>query len=82
MSGQRLELLVVEENNGKKYYTKAGVAFPNKIGGYNCKVKPGLAVIGEFLLLPPRDKAGAVPAQRAPQQSFDDSNPEDFDRAL
>ncbi|MBS7701667.1 hypothetical protein [Chelatococcus sp. YT9] len=55
-------ILVAREytnSNGevKTEWTRVGVAFPNKKDGFNCKVSEGLALTGDFVILPRTDRA-------------------------
>jgi hypothetical protein len=56
-------IIVPEEWEDKKtgelktQYHRVGVAFQNKAGGFNCKVPNGLALTGEFIILPRKDRA-------------------------
>lgn len=54
-------LVVREYSDGegevKTEWLRAGVAFENKQGGFNCKIPPGLALTGDFLILPRRERS-------------------------
>ena len=43
----------------KTAYHRAGVAFQNKQGGFNCKVPKGMALTGEFIILPRKERSAA-----------------------
>lgn len=47
------------DGNGeeKTFYHRAGVAFSNKAGGFNGRLPAGLALTGEFIVMPRRDRA-------------------------
>lgn len=54
-------LIAREYTNGngevKTEWLRLGVAFPNKQGGFNCKVAEGAALTGAFVILPRKDRA-------------------------
>lgn len=55
-------IIVSEEyttGNGevKTKYTTVGVAFANKIGGFNCEPIPGISLTGRFFIAPRRERA-------------------------
>jgi hypothetical protein len=64
MSGERLDALSVRESNGKSYFTRIGVAFPNRNGdGYSVLLDAMPAPTeGQFKILlktpQPRDNGG------------------------
>lgn len=71
MAGERLDILTVSEGkpdeNGEvqKYWNRAGVAFPNKLGGYNLVINPGTALFGDnIVMVPPRDRDEDAPKAR------------------
>ena len=53
----RLEAFTVrkDDNGGKGFWVRVGVAFPNKLGGWNVKLD-ALPVNGELVLMPPKPK--------------------------
>lgn len=53
----RLEAFTVrkDDNNSKGFWTRVGVAFANKSGGWNIKLD-ALPVNGEIVLMPPKPK--------------------------
>ena len=54
---ERLEAFTVrkDEQSGKSYWTKLGVAFPTKNGGWSIKLD-AMPVNGEIMLMPPKAK--------------------------
>ena len=74
----RLDALCVEESNGKSYFTKIGVAFANRNGGYTVKLRAMPAPTeGEFkiLLVEPKERAPGTGATRQPATADDDYAP-------
>lgn len=80
---ERLDALSARESNGKSYFTKIGVAFPNKDGkGWSILLDAIPAPTeGQFKImlrepLPPRDGQGGSTTQRfsqsAPVDDLDD----------
>lgn len=63
MSNKPFNVISVREytdkNSGevRKQYTTVGVAFPVKDGGFSLKIHEGLAISGEALILPRKDRA-------------------------
>ena len=47
------------DGNGeeKTFFHRVGTGFPNKAGGMNCVVPPGIALSGEFTILPRKTRA-------------------------
>lgn len=41
----------------KTQYHRVGVAFQNKQGGFNCKLPQGIALTGDFIILPRKERA-------------------------
>ena len=41
----------------KTEWMRVGVAFPNKKDGFNCKVAEGIALTGDFVILPRTERA-------------------------
>lgn len=78
MSSGRLDVLVVRESNGKSFWTKVGVAFPNRSGeGYTVKLD-ALPINGELKLMPPREPRGSQPAREPEGDGWGDAKePED-----
>jgi hypothetical protein len=66
----RLEAFTVrkDDNNSKGFWTRVGVAFANKSGGWNVKLD-ALPVNGELVLMPPRPKDEQNSRQERPSQS-------------
>ncbi len=72
----RLDALVSREKDGKRYYTKIGVAFPNRDGGYSLRLD-ALPIGGDILLkapLPPREGRQVTKEPGTDQDTFGDDN--------
>lgn len=41
----------------KTEWLRAGVAFQNQQGGFNCKLPAGIGLTGDFVILPRKDRA-------------------------
>ena len=54
MSGERLEAKTPVERDGKTYWTKCGVAFPTRDGGYSIQLD-AVPVNGKLVLMKPRE---------------------------
>lgn len=72
-----------EGSTEKTYWTRVGVAWPNKAGGFKIQLDPGIALVGgedvDVMLWPPyegeRDGRGGG---RAPRQNSGADYPDDF----
>jgi hypothetical protein len=68
----RLDALTVRESDGKSYWTRIGVAFPNRDGaGYRVLLDAVPASTdGQYIihLREPRDDGGQKPAPRQPRR--------------
>lgn len=64
---ERLEAFTVrkDEQSGKSYWTRLGIAFPTKNGGWSIKLD-ALPVNGEIMLMPPKPKEDDNSRQRGP----------------
>ena len=78
---ERLDALTVRESNGKSYWTKIGVAWPNKNGeGYIVRLDAVPASVdGQYSihLRVPLPKDGAKPAQQSGGRSSFDGEVDD-----
>lgn len=60
---ERLEVFTVrkEDGNSKGYWSRIGVAFQNKSGGWNVKLD-ALPVNGELVMMPPKPRDDQQPS--------------------
>ena len=63
MAGERLEAKTPVERDGKTYWTKCGVAFPTRDGGYSIQLD-AVPVNGKLVLMKPREYDDAPQATR------------------
>lgn len=69
---QVFNILVPEEyttSNGevKTFFHRVGTGWKNKKGGINCRVPPGIALSGDFTILPRTSKAEDDGPDHAPE---------------
>lgn len=63
-----LEAMVMSERNGKRFWTKVGMAFPKHGGGYTVRLE-AMPLNGTIYLLPKRERAHEVNKQHEDQPS-------------
>ena len=69
MGMNRLDIVATDEGrDGRTYYTKVGVAFALRSGGFRLELPPGVMVGSGVLLLTPKDKG---PAEAEPEEDQD-----------